>query len=205
MLLTSPSLRVHWRARLAIAAGCLLLVSAVSSTQAFRERFFFNQNATLRDAVTLSSQLNTAGRRELWPELIKACSPNSMTGLGVGTASELSTQVSGDLDQPHNEYLRSYCDEGWGGSALLWFFFVAAGVRSWRAAFVGEDARLHASAGQIILALLLFSITDNPMTYTAHFMAPMAVVLGLSDRALVAERVRSRHAGDRPPARPVRS
>lgn len=189
MLLTSPSLRIRWPARLAMAAACVLLISAVSSTPAFRERFFFDENATLRDAVTLSSQLNTAGRRELWPELIKACSPHSMTGLGAGTASKLSVEISGVLDQPHSEYIRSYCDEGWWGTALLWFFFAAAGVRSWAAAFAGGDVRLHAVAGQVVLALLLFSITDNPLLYTAHFMAPMAVLLGLSDRALVVERM----------------
>jgi hypothetical protein len=32
-----------------------------------------------------------------------------------------------------------------------------------------------------VLALLIFAITDNPMVYTAHFMIPLALVLGLSD------------------------
>jgi hypothetical protein len=32
--------------------------------------------------------------------------------------------------------------------------------------------------------LLLFAITDNPIIYTAQFMAPMAVIFGLSDRML---------------------
>jgi O-antigen ligase len=193
ILLTSPSLGVRRGTRLAMAAACVLLVIAVSSTPAFKNRFFFNEEATLTDAITLSNQLNTAGRRELWPELVKRCSPAAMTGLGISSSNALSVKLSG-LDHPHNEYLRVYCDEGWIGSVLLWSFFAWATVRSWRGTSAGQDTRLHAAAGQLTLALLLFAITDNPLTYTAHFLAPMAVILGLSDRALL-ERTSTRRAG----------
>jgi O-antigen ligase len=206
MLLTSPSLRVRWGTRLAMAAGCILLVVAVSNTPAFRNRFFFNEEATLTDAITLSGQLNTAGRRELWPELVKRCSPAAMTGLGISSSNALSVKLSG-LDHPHNEYLRVYCDEGWIGTILIWSFFAWATVRSWRGALEGQDTRLHAAAGQLTLALLLFAITDNPLDYTALFMAPMAVILGLSDRALLMERMSStrraeKHWAARPRPRP---
>ena len=207
MLLISPSLGIRWQGRVAMAIACLLLVLAVSQTEAFRQRFFFSDEATLRDVFTLSDQLNTAGRRELWPELVKQCSPTSMTGLGIGASGRISAGLSRTLDQPHNEYLRAYCDEGWIGSALLWGFLALTAIRSWRrAADGGEDASLHASAGNLILALLLFGITDNPMTYTAHFMAPMAVILGLSDKAAVMRRSHPRPAAStrpRPPMAPV--
>jgi O-antigen ligase len=201
LLLTSPSLRVRWRARLAMAAGCILLVVAVSNTPAFRTRFFFNEEATLTDVITLSDQLNTAGRRELWPQLVKQCSPAAMTGLGISSSNALSVKLSG-LDHPHNEYLRVYCDEGWIGSILIWWFFAWATVRSWRGALEGQDTTLHAAAGQLTLALLLFAITDNPLDYTALFMAPMAVILGLSDRALLMERMSIRRAENHWAARP---
>jgi hypothetical protein len=45
----------------------------------------------------------------------------------------------------------------------------------------GQDRQLHAGAGLLVLALILFALTDNPMVYTAHFMTPLAIVLGLSD------------------------
>lgn len=189
VLLTSPSLGLRWQGRVAIAAACLLLVLMASSTEAFKQRFFFNEDATLMDALTLSGNLNTAGRRELWPRLWHACSPNALTGLGIGSASPLSLELSGrGVDQPHNEYLRTYCDVGLVGGGAFWAFFLWAALRSWRGALLGRDRQLHAAAGQLVLALLLFAITDNPLLYTALFTVPIALVLGLSDSALVRSR-----------------
>jgi O-antigen ligase len=191
MLLTSPSLGLRWPGRLAIAVACVLLVVLISQTQAFKDRFFFNEDATLMDVVTLRDTLNTAGRRELWPRLLRECDQTAMTGLGVASSTPLSGELSDrTLDHPHNEYIRSYCDEGWIGSVLLWLFFFVALLRSWMGSLIARNAALHGAAGQVVLALLMFSITDNPLTYTAHFMAPLAAILGLSDRAL-AEGTRS--------------
>jgi len=198
MLLVSPSLGVHWRGRAAIATLCVVLVVLLSQTAAFKERFFFSEDATLIDALTLSENLNTAGRRELWPRLLEECAPSSLTGLGLGASTFLSFDLSqGTLDHPHNEYIRCYCDVGWIGSILVWTFFLAAAFRSWAGAFTGRDKALHGAAGQIVLALLIFAITDNPLSYTAHFMAPLAVILGFSDRALA----EARRAGHLPSLR----
>jgi hypothetical protein len=191
MLLTSPSLRLRWQGRLAIAAACVLLVILISRTEAFKERFFFNEGATLTDVLTLRDTVNTAGRRELWPLMLRECRRTSMAGLGIGASTALSTELSGGvLGHPHNEYIHCYCDVGWIGSILIWLFFLAALLRSWAGEFSGRNNALHGAAGQVVLALLIFSITDNPLSYTAHFMAPLAAILGLSDRALV-EAVRS--------------
>jgi hypothetical protein len=191
MLLTSPSLRLRWQGRLAIAAACVLLVILISRTEAFKERFFFNEGATLTDVLTLRDTVNTAGRRELWPLMLRECRRTSMAGLGIGASTALSTELSGGvLGHPHNEYIHCYCDVGWIGSILIWLFFFAALLRSWAGDFSGRNNALHGAAGQVVLALLIFSITDNPLSYTAHFMAPLAAILGLSDRALV-EAVRS--------------
>jgi O-Antigen ligase len=185
MLLTSPSLGLRWRGRVAIAVACVVVILLVSQTEAFKSRFFFDEDSSLIDVLTLSSTVNTAGRRELWPTLLRECHPSSLTGLGIASATPLTFEVSdGMLDHPHNEYIRTYCDEGWIGSCLLWLFLLAALVRSWTGAFTGRNKALHGAAGQVVLALLIFSITDNPLSYTAHFMAPLAVILGLSDCAL---------------------
>jgi hypothetical protein len=189
VILVSPSLGLRWPGRVTIAVACVILVLLVSQTEAFRQRFFFNEDATLSDVLTLSDNVNTAGRRELWPKLLEECGAASLTGLGVGASTPLSFELSGGvLDHPHNEYIRSYCDEGWIGTMLVWLFFLAAGLRSWAGSFRAQDRRLHGAAGQIVLALLIFAITDNPLSYTAHFMAPLAVVLGLSDRRLAEAR-----------------
>jgi hypothetical protein len=189
MLLTSPSLGLRWQGRVAIAAICVLLVVLFSQTEAFKKRFYFNEDASLVDVLTVSNNVNTAGRRELWPALLRECSPTSTTGQGIGSSTALSANLSGGaLDHPHNEYIRIYCDEGWIGSSLIWLFFFASLVRSWAGAVMGRDKALHGAAGQVVLALLIFAITDNPLSYTAHFMTPLAVILGFSDRALAESR-----------------
>jgi O-antigen ligase len=189
MLLTSPSLKVRWQARIALAVVIALLVQLLSTTATFKQRFFFDEEATLLDAVTLSEQLNTAGRRELWPRLWDACQPVSLTGFGIGSSYGLTTKLtSRSINQPHNDYLRTYCEVGWPGTVLFWGFFVWAMLRSWRACLGRRRwASLHGVAAQAVLALLILAITDNPLPYTIQFMVPIAVILGLSDRARAEE------------------
>lgn len=196
LLCVSPALRgpgrpgreprpLGWRGRAALALLILLVVVAVSQTRAFRERFFFDDDATLLDMITLDESVNTAGRRELWPALLEVCSESPWTGLGVGASYGLSASLSdGGITHPHNEYLRTYCDVGLIGALPVWAFFAWAAVRSWRGVFRGPVPLLHGAAGQLVLALLAFAITDNPLAYTAHLMVPVMVVLGLSDRHL---------------------
>jgi O-Antigen ligase len=182
LLLCSPSLAVSLRWRVLAAAVLVLLLVGFSQTQAFKERFFFDSEATLTDVLTLSPKLNTAGRREAWPLLIETCSQSPVTGLGVGAVYQITFDLfGGGFGQPHNDYIRTYCEAGLAGSILFWGFFLAAGVRSARLAARAPERPLHAAAGLVVLAFLLFALTDNPMVYTAHFMTPMAIVLGLSD------------------------
>jgi O-antigen ligase len=186
MLLTSPSLGVRWQGRVVVAALFVILILFISQTDTFKQRFFFSEDASLMDVLTLSNAVNTSGRRELWPNLQRECSRTGVTGQGIGDANRLSAMHSGGaMGQPHNDYLRTYCEVGLLGSVPFWGFFVWAAFRSWRGAFANRDVRLHAAAGQLIIALLIFAFTDNAVIYTAQFMAPMAVILGLSDRALL--------------------
>jgi O-antigen ligase len=182
LLLCSPSLAVSLQWRVAVALLAVLVLLQLSQTEAFKTRFFFDPDASLTDVLTLSPKLNTAGRREAWPALMKACSDAPVTGHGVGSSAQISESISsGGFGQPHNDYLRTYCDTGLVGSILFWGFFLVAGVRSCMLAVKGPDRELHAGAGLLVLALILFALTDNPMVYTAHFMTPLAAVLGLSD------------------------
>jgi O-antigen ligase len=183
LLMSSPSLVMRWRGRVATALVCAVALVAVAQTDAFRERFFFT-DPDAPESVSLDA-LNTAGRRELWPRLIKACGPTELTGIGVGQSSELSARLLEQaVTHPHNDYLRTWCETGWVGTVPFWAFWVLGAGRSLLGVRSGMDARIHGIAGQVVLALLLFSITDNPIIYTAHFMAPAAVVLGLSDARL---------------------
>jgi hypothetical protein len=185
MLLTSPSLGMRWSGRVVLGALLFGLILMVSQTATFKQRFFFSEEATLMDALTLSNDVNTSGRRELWPLLQQTCSETAALGQGIGMASPLSSLLSDQaLPQPHNDYLRTYCDVGLLGSVPFWWLFIWASFRSWRGASVSRGVGLHAAAGQLILALAIFAITDNPIIYTAQFMAPLFAILGLSDREL---------------------
>jgi O-antigen ligase len=193
MLLTSPSLNVRWSGRILLTVLCAVIVFQITKTEQFKERFYFHEDASLTDVLTLSNDVNTAGRRELWPELTQECSRTPITGLGIGNSSFLSWDLSdGTLPHPHNDYLRTYCEVGLAGAIPFWLFFLWAGARSWRGMLIGSERRLHGVAAQLVLALLLFAITDNPIIYTAQFMAPLAVILGLSDRMLSRRAPRSR-------------
>ena len=116
-------------------------------------------------------------------------SPATASGPRPQIIDQLS---SGGFGQPHNDYLRTYCDTGLVGSILFWGFFLAAGVRSVMLAVRGPDRQLHAAAGLLVLAFVLFALTDNPMVYTAHFMTPLAIILGLSDATYQRKRVQER-------------
>jgi O-antigen ligase len=180
----SPSLKVRTSRRILVAGVIFLAVLGISETSAFKHRFFFDPDASLTDAFTWSDKLDTSGRREAWPRIMHACSSSPVFGKGIGSAAVIaSAGGNGDVfDQPHNDYLRTYCDTGLIGSVLFWMFFLFAGIRSARMAHHSiSDRRLHASASLLILVLFIFAITDNPIVYTAHFMAPLAVIVGLSD------------------------
>jgi hypothetical protein len=56
----------------------------------------------------------------------------------------------------------------------------------------GRDRELHAGARLLVLALVLFALTHNPMVHTAHFMTPLAAVLGLSDATYQRRRAQGR-------------
>ena len=197
VVLTCPAMtrsRPRW---LLVTGVSILLLLAATSTEAFRERFFFSDDASIRDILTASEQLDTSGRRELWPKLLDECSANAVGGTGIGSATGLSRRFTGNqLDHPHNEYIRIYCDQGLVGTALLWGFVIWAGVRIYRGVRQEHGRDLHAAAGQLLVSLILLSITDNPLLYTALFMAPLAILLGLSDSAAVA-RARRRRPGNR--------
>lgn len=181
LVICSPTLGLRGPWRVVIALLVALAIIGLSQTEMFKERFFFDRDASLVDAVTLSEDLNTAGRREIWPQLAERCASSALVGNGIGATAGI-TRTLGDYGEPHNDYLRTYCDVGIGGSMLFWGFFVFAIARCARRARRATGQRpLQAAAGLLTLAFLLHAITDNPMVYTGHFLVPVAIILGLTD------------------------
>ena len=171
--------RPRW---IVIVSLVVLGLLALTATPQFKERSFFSQDLTLTEVVTESDQLNTAGRRELWPRLIEQCATRQPWGSGVGSAAMYSDELTnGTLSHPHNEYLRIYCDQGWLGSLLFWAFLIAAARRRLISLRYGDEANLQTAALQFIIVGMVVSMTDNPLLYTALYMVPLATVLGMAE------------------------
>jgi hypothetical protein len=101
--------------------------------------------------------VNSVGRREAWPALIEACSDAPITGHGAGSSAQISEDISsGGFGQPHNDYLRADCDTGLVGSILPWVLPRRRGAFR-PAGGPGRDRQLHAAAGLLVLAFLLFA------------------------------------------------
>lgn len=159
--------------------GAALVLLAIP-TQAFQDRFFF---ASGGDVSTLAEgRFNTAGRSDNWPAVVADCNRVAFTGYGLGGSAQVMDRVTaGEAIHPHNEYLRTYCEEGMPMAATFWLFFVGVGYRAWRIKRARIRSTAASTTGLLLLALFMLSITDNVIIYTAIYMAPAAVIFAASD------------------------
>src|SRR5450759_279720 len=185
LFVTSPAVRVRWRGRVALIAVTVVLVLLGSQTGAFKKRFFFSSSAGLSQIAGNSALLNTSGRSQFWPQLEATCNQHPIRGFGVGAAYGISSDLSdGTFPQPHNEFIRSYCDTGYAGTVPLWAFYAALLGRSlWLSVRDASRRRLDIAGVQLLAAVFIMSFTDNPMVYTGVVVAPLLMVLGLSHSA----------------------
>ena len=183
MVVLNPALRLTWRARILIILGAVMLFAAALQLEPIQERFFHGQTVgTLEDIVALEGNFNTAGRGNNWPVLLDSCNQQPTWGHGAGAASLITLEATnGRTGHPHNEFIRIYCESGMVGVLLFWSFFIAAGLRGLAA--LRRQTEIGGLAALAILALVLFSITDNATVYTGVFMLPLAILIGIADRA----------------------
>jgi hypothetical protein len=182
VVITSPGMRLRWKGRTAFIAIMVLVVLLYSQTTAFKKRFFFSDTASLSTIASNSSLLNTSGRTNVWPLIEERCNVHPLRGFGVGAAYGISFEVSdGAFSQPHNEFIRGYCDTGVVGSVPLWLYYAGLLARSmWLAFRDPRRRRLHIAGIQVLAAVIIFAFTDNPLVYTGVVMAPLLLLLGLS-------------------------
>jgi hypothetical protein len=192
--LLTPNLGVTRWMRWTLIAAMVPLLAWVVNTTAFQERFFYEKGGDLEDILTLSSNVDTSGRLDNWAVISARCDESSVVGLGMAAGRVLSLEASGGhAGHPHNEFLRIYCETGYIGSMLHWGFFALIFVRALIAARgtydpYGSVDRLAVATATMSIGFLLFSLTDNVLFYSQHYMAPFAVVLGLFDRSMVLRR-----------------
>jgi hypothetical protein len=184
LILTSPALDVRAWIRAGIAIGCGLLIAAlVVFDGAPGQVFFFDEGGSVSRPGGGDTGL-LGGRAAVWDDLWDQCEDGVLAGNGLGASNVWGQEIDSTFPEPHNEYLRTVCDLGVPGAALFWSFFLLVGVH----AVSRLTGRMQRSASaiaalQLLTALFLLAATDIPLTATAQFYAPLALVLGWSERA----------------------
>ena len=184
LIITAPSLRMAWKGRVSLAVVGVVLLSSALAVPEVRQRWFVGDEGSIVDIVTFSSNIDTSGRSELWSSLVPTCNERWLFGRGIGASNQLSVEYSnGRIDQPHNEYLRVYCDTGLVGSLLFWSVPIAVGVRAIGSLRRKPETAISVAALQFLAALLLLSLIDNVLMAAVQFTAPAFIVFAWSDRA----------------------
>lgn len=179
LLLAAPGLRLPRAGRL-LLLGCVAMFALVlSSTPWFQDRWFSSGEGDLWDLVTLQG-VDTSGRFDVWPEIADSCD-QTLFGAGAGASDSYGFQLNEGFPEPHNEYLRIWCDTGVVGTILFWGFIASAVAHSLAGTRIGGRSWAHHASLQMAAALVLMSLTDNPLTTTVAFMIPTALAIGWSE------------------------
>ena len=162
----------------------LALFAVSLQFDAVQDRYFVGRSeGTIQDILLLEQNFNAAGRDNNWPAVYEACSKRHLWGFGAGATAMITLDATGGrTGHPHNEFLRIYCESGIVGLAVFWSFFLRVGWRG-LALFRTRNNEVGATAALAVLALLFFSSTDNATIYTGIFMLPLALILGIAERA----------------------
>ena len=158
LLVVSPALRLPGRGRLLLTAFVAVGVVLAAGTVAFQQRWFTSGEGTLVGLVTGETTLDTSGRAEVWPRIAAACS-NPWLGDGAGASSRYGSAVNPGFPEPHNEFLRVWCDTGTVGASLFVGFLAVAAADALR-----QGHRPARTAFLAVVAVLLLGLTDNPLT-----------------------------------------
>jgi O-antigen ligase len=179
LLLTARGLRLPWAGRLVLAGSVLALLALFSLTPGFQNRWFNAGEGSLWSIVT-NEDLQTSGRADVWPVIANSCH-HTVLGEGAGASDSFASAANQGFPEPHNEYLRIWCDTGLVGSVLFWGFVAVIGLHAIGGMRRSRRIWSHPAAAQMVAALLLLSVTDNPLTTAVPFMIPAALAFGWSE------------------------
>lgn len=172
LIATHPGFRMRWpgRALGAIAIAGIVVAASLSA----------GLDLPRLDSAEDVLDVGSSGRFELWPAVARDCGV-TVVGRGAGASDGLSVAISPAFPEPHNEYLRIWCDTGIVGS-LLAIGFVLATIwgagRGLRRQMGNQWA--HHAALQMSLILLIMAATDNPLTTAIPLSVPAALAVGWS-------------------------
>jgi O-antigen ligase len=176
-----------------LAKSIVLSVAALSSiswfvfsySDAVQSRFIGGDNFYLGDL-----QFNTSGRGTIWALVINNAQQHSLLGSSPGNSQDLVTAFfAGQVEHPHNEYLRIWNDLGIVG-LTLWLLawgatlvFLAKGTVS---ATNSKDRALGLGGTLVVLGFLGGCLTDNVSIYY-FLIIPVSVIVGVLSRPQVVD------------------
>ena len=127
--------------------------------------------------------INVEGRSSLWDLTWHSYLESPFVGKGAGSAEQVIGASLGEINHPHNDYLRILHDFGLIGLALFAASVVGLLVHSGRSlrgvASDRVEAPLHLAAILSLVGLLVGMSTDNAIVYL-FVAAPVAIIVGLS-------------------------
>jgi O-antigen ligase len=156
-------------------AGVVASGLAVTRIAPLRERFLGGDNAFDYHGVSF----NTAGRSQLWSYTWHLAHQHLLFGGGPGDAQDnVTARFAGEVNHPHNDYLRLLNDLGVVGLVLFLIGVIALLRGTWtRGRRTGEPVHWAAFLG--VLGVVCAAVTDNVLVYP-FVMVPLGVVVGLS-------------------------
>lgn len=183
LVISAPGMRLPKRGRALLTFGLLSVLILGTMSETFQNRWFASGEGSAFDLLTLQD-LDSSGRFEIWPAVAESCG-STVLGNGAGAADQFSSSSNPTFREPHNEYLRVWCDSGIPGIMLL-AAFVGLAVKSATSQIRrGWGNRWAATAAaQLGAALVLFSLTDNPLTTAIPFLIPASLAMGWSNYEL---------------------
>ena len=162
-----------------------LLFLLTFSLPAIKQKMSEHEQQGIPYIIRNIDELNTTGRKELWTTLLEGAQKHPFFG-GGGSSSAVYISdyaMSGHGGHPHNEYIRVYFDYGIIGVLFLGIPVIYTIVVSWRSIRNSRSAPERdgwvISCGGMI-SMLIISLTDNVLLYTAFFGNLLFFIIGAS-------------------------
>jgi O-antigen ligase len=177
LLVVNPMVKgIRTRVLLSIAMAAVGI--GIFYTPQFQTRFFVSGSGSLLDVFR--GEVSGTGRFDVWPLILERAWHHPVLGEGIGTAYDFVPTVWEEVNQCHNDYLRTFFEFGFVGLTL--FVFVLA----WQTVCLfhethrslGATRRAFAAAFLGMLAFLISACTDNPLGYNIWFTNPLFALMG---------------------------
>jgi O-antigen ligase len=148
------------------------------------------------DLASIGLNSFLSGRRfDVWPVVIRDALANPWFGYGTGSVQPLTWAV-GQMDHPHNDFLRVFYDQGGIGLILFlaaWLHCIFHQMRGWLYnRRIGESSlgyRLYLASFLAAIGIFASFTTDNTLVYVFVLM-PAFILFAMADASSSGENIR---------------